>query len=51
MGSLLSPVFRAGFEPLSWRGDYGAWLRELKAIRFLGDLTTHAAAQNRRGLA
>ena len=33
MALLLFALFRAGFEPLSWRGDHGPSL-ELKAFRF-----------------
>jgi hypothetical protein len=47
---LLFALFRAGFEPLWWRRDYGPSLRIEGRSLFVGDITTHAAAQNRRGL-
>jgi hypothetical protein len=48
---LLFALFRAGFEPLSWRRDHGPSLRIEGRSVFLGGIRTHAAAQNRRGLA
>jgi hypothetical protein len=50
---LLFALFRASFEPLSWRRDYGPSIRIEGRSIFLGGITTttHAAAQNRRGLA
>jgi hypothetical protein len=44
---LLFALFRAGFEPLSWRRSSGIEGRSI----FLGGIATHAVAQNRRGLA
>ena len=48
--SFATPI-RAGFEPLSWRGDHGPSLRIEARSVFLGGITTHSAAQNRRGTA
>jgi hypothetical protein len=48
---LLFALVRAGFKPLSWRDDPGPSLRIDGSPFFLGGITTHAAAQNRRGLA
>jgi hypothetical protein len=48
---LLFALFRAGFEPLSWRGDRGSSLRIEGRFGFIGRYQTHTAAQNRRGLA
>src|ERR1700757_4200729 len=47
----LFALFRAGFEPLSWRSDHGPSLRIEGRSVFLGGITSHAAAQNRRGMA
>src|ERR1700756_2137555 len=51
MGLLLSALFRAGFEPLSWRRHRGPSLRFL-VVQFSWVVSqARAAAQNRRGLA
>jgi hypothetical protein len=51
MVSFLFGMFRAGFEPLSWRRDHKSSLRIEGRSVFLGGITAGAAAQNRRGLA
>jgi hypothetical protein len=49
---LLFALFRAGFEPLSWRGESRIFVKNLKVVSvLLGGITTHTAAQNRRRLA
>ena len=47
---LLFALFRAGFEPLSWRGDHEPSLGIKGRFGFLGRITIHVTAQNRRGL-
>jgi len=47
---LLFALFRAGFEPLSWRRDHKPSLRMEGRSVFLGGIATHAAVQNRREL-